>query len=97
MKYNFEWDPHKAKQNIQKHGISFDRAAKVFLDAFAISVFDDEHSNIEDRWITIGSEYNDLLVVVVHTFKELDSETITIRIVSARKATREEAQQYHER
>ena len=46
MQYNFDWDPVKAKQNLRKHGVSFERAAKVFRDAFAISIYDDEHSDI---------------------------------------------------
>ena len=97
MQYNFDWDPTKAKRNRRKHGVSFDRAAGVFLDPFAISIYDEDHSENEDRWITIGSEANDVLLVVVHTFKGIDEEISLIRIISARKADREEALQYHER
>ena len=97
MQYSFDWDPAKAKQNLRKHGVSFERAAKVFLDSFAISIFDDEHSEDEDRWITIGSESNDFLLVVVHTFRGTDAQSSLIRIISARKADRDEANQYHER
>ena len=97
MQYSFDWDPAKAKQNLRKHGVSFERAAKVFLDSFAISIFDDEHSEDEDRWITIGSESNDVLLVVVHTFRGTDAQSSLIRIISARKADRDEANQYHER
>ena len=42
MQYNFDWDPVKAKQNLQKHGVSFERAARIFIDPFAISIYDDE-------------------------------------------------------
>jgi len=56
MQYNFDWDPIKAKQNLRKHGVSFERAAMIFRDPFAISIYDDEHSDDEDRWITIGSD-----------------------------------------
>lgn len=97
MQYNFDWDPEKAKQNLRKHGISFERAARIFLDSFAISIYDDEHSESEDRWITIGSESNEVLLVVVHTFRGIDTRSTLIRIISARKADREEFQQYHER
>ena len=97
MEYKFDWDPVKARQNLQKHGISFERAARVFLDPFAISVFDERHSNAEDRWVTIGSEANEVLLVVVHTFRDVDINTAVIRIISARKAIKEEARQYHER
>lgn len=97
MRYEFDWDPVKARQNLQKHGVSFERAAKVFLDPFAISIFDDKHSEDEDRWVTIGAEASEVLLVVVHTFRNFDAELSFVRIISARKATREEAQQYHER
>jgi uncharacterized DUF497 family protein len=97
MQYNFEWDPAKAKRNLRKHGVNFERAAKIFLDPFAISIYDDEHSENEDRWIIIGSEANDILLVAVHTFKEVDEQSSLIRIISARKADREEAEQYRER
>ena len=55
MRYEFDWDPVKARQNLQKHGVSFERAARIFLDPFSISIFDEKHSESEDRWITIGS------------------------------------------
>jgi uncharacterized DUF497 family protein len=97
MQYDFEWNPEKAKQNLRKHGVSFERAASVFLDPFAISVYDEEHSENEDRWITIGSVTNEVLVVVVHTFKTVTEKTALVRIISARKAEREELMQYHER
>lgn len=52
MRYYFEWDPAKGNVNIQKHKVSFQRAAEVFKDPHAISIFDEEHSQEEDRWIT---------------------------------------------
>jgi uncharacterized protein len=97
MEYKFDWDPAKAKQNLQKHGVSFERAAQVFLDPFAISIFDEKHSDDEDRWVTIGSEANEVLLILVHTFRNVDTNTSIVRIISARKATKEEAHQYHER
>ena len=97
MQYKFDWDPAKARQNLQKHGISFERAIRVFLDPFAISVFDENHSDDEDRWVTIGSEANEVLLVVVHTFRDVDVNTAVIRIISARRAIPEEARQYRER
>lgn len=97
MQYNFDWDPAKARQNLKKHGVSFERAAKVFLDPFAISIYDEGHSDMEDRWITIGSEENEVLLVIIHTFRNVEENSAIIRIVSARKAEKEEAQQYHER
>jgi uncharacterized DUF497 family protein len=97
MRYEFDWDPAKARQNLQKHGISFERAARVFLDPFAISIFDEHHSETEDRWVTIGAEANEVLLVVVHTFRSVDADVSLVRLVSARKATKEETHQYRER
>lgn len=97
MRYEFDWDPVKARQNLQTHRVSFERAARIFLDPFAISIFDEKHSESEDRWITIGSEANEVLLVVIHTFRNVDTENSLIRVISARKATKKEVQQYHER
>lgn len=97
MQYNFDWDPVKARQNLKKHGVSFVRAARVFLDPFAISIYDQDHSTHEDRWITIGAENSEILLVVVHTFRDTDENNTIIRIISARNAEKDEAQQYHER
>ncbi len=94
--YNFEWDHKKAKQNIKKHKISFERAATVFLDLNAISLYDKEHEEMEERWITIGMDKTGNVVVVCHTFNQLDNETFHIRIISARKPTKNEAMQYKE-
>jgi uncharacterized protein len=76
-----EWDDAKAKSNLNKHGVSFDEAATVFEDYFALTVNDPEHSFAEDRYITIGlSQLNRALVVV--NSQRIDN----IRIISARKA-----------
>ena len=96
MQYNFEWDPKKAQENVKKHKVSFERAVTVFKDADAISIFDDEHSGDEDRWITLGKDGSGILLVVCHTFRMIDESTYRIRIVSSRKATKREAQQYEE-
>ena len=76
MRYNFEWDPKKADQNLRKHGISFERSAYVFKDPHAISIYDDDHSLKEDRWITIGKNGGGILLVVVHTFRKLDDPRV---------------------
>jgi uncharacterized DUF497 family protein len=94
MLFNFEWDPYKAKLNVQKHGVAFEHAAEVFQDSMAISVFDDEHSQNEDRWITLGKSYSGNTLVVIHTFQEDAADACKIRIISARKATRKESNQY---
>jgi len=90
MNYNFEWDSNKAKSNIMKHKISFEDATCVFKDKNAISVFDEKHSSNEDRWITIGLDDRTKTLVVVHTFISITKDNSSIRIISARKATKQE-------
>ncbi len=96
MRYYFEWDPGKANQNILEHKVRFQRAAEVFKDPHAISIFDDEHSQDEDRWITIGKDNIGILLVVSHTFRKIEEESCRIRIISSRKATKNERKQYEE-
>ena len=97
MQYNFEWDPDKAKKNYRKHRVSFERAAQVFLDPSMLSIFDEEHSKTEERWITIGVDGNGVPLVVVHTFKDVNDDTVLIRVISSRKATKSEQKQYSQR
>ncbi len=94
MRYNFEWDTGKAVTNLHKHEVSFGRAAEIFLDPFALSIFDEQHSHSEDRWITLGKDRNEVILVVIHTFREVDLHHCNIRLISARKATRKESKQY---
>ena len=94
MDYNFEWDPNKAQSNRSKHDVSFEEAATIFRDPMAFSLYDREHSEPEDRWITLGISASGRLLVVCHTFREQGEHSITIRIFSSRKATRREADQY---
>jgi uncharacterized DUF497 family protein len=94
MDYCFEWDPNKAAANRRKHGVSFDQAATVFLDPRAMSLFDGEHSIEEDRWITLGISVGGGLLAVHHTYEEVDAATAQIRIISSRKATKHETDQY---
>ena len=96
MQYNFEWDPRKSKTNITKHKVSFEQAAEVFLDPTHIAVFDGEHSETEERWVTIGKTRNKRLLVVAHTFAEHENHTVTVRLISAREATQHEQRQYEE-
>jgi uncharacterized DUF497 family protein len=94
LDYFFEWDPKKAKSNNRKHGVSFERAATIFRDPRALSIFDDEHSIEEDRWVTLGMDRSGILLVVCQTFEEETKDSSRIRIFSARKATRKEIKQY---
>jgi len=91
MKY--EWNKEKNKQNLQKHGISFEEAKEVFDDALQISKLDKRFSYFEERWITIGSTTKYKVLVVANLFFTDDGEEI-IRIVSARKANKQERESY---
>jgi uncharacterized protein len=92
----FEWDQEKEKINIQKHGVSFEQASYVFADPFALNRYDNEHSNEEDRWVLLGKVLNQLILIVIHTFKDNDGIEL-VRIISARKATKKEIQTYKQR
>jgi len=96
LDYNFEWDPKKAKTSRIKHEVSFEQAATVFKDPRAISLYDSEHSGEEDRWITMGLSSIGTLLVVCHTYEQIDEKTVSIRIISSRKATKHEKKQYME-
>ena len=87
----------ESHKNKQKHDVNFEWAAQIFLDPFSISIFDHEHSFDEDRWITLGKDRNNVLLVVIHTFQETEKEQRFIRIISARKATKQEKKQYEEK
>jgi uncharacterized protein len=94
MVYDFEWDPNKARSNVAKHEVSFRTAAPVFKDPGMMSIFDEENSLDEDRWITLGMVSTGQILLVIHTFNEISPDEAVIRIISVRKATRSEIQQY---
>ncbi|MEI6543788.1 MAG: BrnT family toxin [Methylococcales bacterium] len=96
MDYHFEWDPVKAKSNLQKHGVSFEEAAEVFLDPLQLSLPDNQTVSSEERWITLGNTKSNKLQLVVHTFMTYHEDQITIRIISARPATRHEQKHYED-
>ncbi|MEE8329576.1 MAG: BrnT family toxin [Thermodesulfovibrionia bacterium] len=79
-----------------KHKVSFELTGTVFKDPRAISKYDDEHSGDEDRWITLGLASNGFLLTLHHTFEQIDKDNVTIRIISSRKATKNEKKQYME-
>lgn len=91
-----EWDTEKERTNIRKHGITFEQAAYVFSDTFALNKYDEEHSHEEDRWILLGKSLNETILVVVHIFRS-NSSTELVRIISARKATKREQLAYQKR
>jgi len=91
MPLNFEWDEKKAKSNWAKHGVSFAEATTVFGDPLSLTIPDPAHSQVEDRFIIIGSSHRRKLLVVVHT-----ERGDNIRIISARWANRRERMSYEE-
>ena len=88
---NFDWDPVKARANLRKHGVSFSEAATVFADPYAIWEPEVRHA---DRGHLIGTSAELRLLFVVHV--EVLEDVDTIRIISARKATRAERERYED-
>lgn len=87
----FEWDPKKARLNLRKHGVSFDEAATVFYDPLSATFDDPDHSEEEQRLITVGVSSQDRLLVVAHM-----ERGNAVRIINARPATAHERKR-HER
>jgi len=85
----FEWDPKKARQNIKKHGVSFDEAVTAFYDPLSATFVDPDHSVGEQRYITIGFSSQGLLLVVAYAERKKN-----IRIISARPATAHERKKH---
>lgn len=88
----FEWNPDKAAVNLKKHGVSFEEAATVFNDSLSVTFPDPDHSLGESRYVIIGLSKFGQLLVVAHTEREEK-----VRIISTRKATRQERRFYEER
>ena len=87
----FEWNRRKENANIKKHGISFNEARTTFYDENAVQFFDPDHSDEEDRFILVGVSHRLNTLVVCHCFRENE---ITVRIISARKADKDEENVY---
>ena len=86
INYHFEWDFNKAKTNLTKHKISFENAISLLID--------EEHSDFEERWVTIGMDKVTRTLVVIHTIVSMDKNSYNIRMISARKATKKEQKIY---
>ena len=91
MKPDFEWDPEKAEKNLLKHDVHFDEASSIFTDSMFITFLDEEHSTNEERYITIGLSNKGRLLLVAHAEKN-----DRIRIISARRVTKNEEKFYQE-
>jgi len=87
----FEWDNKKAEENKTKHGVTFEEAQSVFFDDKAIQFWDENHSDREQRFLMLGLSNKLSLLLVVHCYRESNSK---IRIISARKATKNEIKEY---
>ena len=90
----FVWDEHKSVANARKHGVTFVEAETVFLDEEALLIADPDHSDDEDRFVLLGLSVRLRTLVVCHCYREQGS---VIRIISARKADRQERTRYQQR
>ena len=86
-----EWDENKNQANLKKHGITFQEASTVFYDDSAILFDDPDHSAQEERFVLLGLSSKSNLCIVCHCYRESES---TIRLISARKATKNETKTY---
>ncbi len=91
---SFEWDENKNEQNQKRHGVAFEEAQTVFFDDNAVEFYDAEHSEHEDRFLILGFSARFRMLIICHCFRE--DEDI-IRIISARKATKNERKFYPRR
>ena len=87
----FEWDERKNSENQRKHGVSFDEARSVFFDQQAIEFYDDEYGQLEDRFLLLGVSAKLRILMVCHCLRAGGG---VIRIISARKATKNEQRDY---
>jgi len=87
----FEWDERKNRENKRKHKVSFEEAQTAFLDENATRFFDPDHSQDEDRFLMLGMSFTLRVLVVCHCYRQDDS---VIRIISARKADKQEQSDY---
>ena len=87
----FEWDEAKNRANVRKHGVSFEEAQSVFFDPRAVEFYDDAHAEWEDRFLLLGLSTKLRVLMVCHGYREADG---VIRIISARKATKNEQHHY---
>jgi uncharacterized DUF497 family protein len=95
--YEFEWNAQKAASNLLKHGVTFEQAATVFLDALALTVYDEAHSQQQEtRWFTLGLDQLGNLLAVAHTYQPSDNRHARIRLISARRATKQERRFYED-
>jgi len=90
----FEWDPVKDKANIKKHGVAFSDAALIFADANMMTLYDREHSQEEDLYLTLGRTPKGQVFLGSHTQRRSGEDEV-IRIISARPADKDEEAVYY--
>ncbi len=88
---DFEWDDAKAESNEQKHGVSFVEAMTIFADTLSLTGYDPDHSDDEDRYVTMGLSATGRLLIVAHTDRDQK-----VRLISARQASRAERRDYED-
>ncbi|MEW6706267.1 MAG: BrnT family toxin [Pseudomonadota bacterium] len=96
LQLELAWDPAKAASNVLKHGVTFAQAATVLSDPLALTVFDEAHSEFEERWFTLGLSSEGKLLAVAHTYTATGASSARVRIISAREATKAERRQYED-
>jgi len=96
MRLELEWDPAKAESNLAKHNVTFEQAMTVFRDPLARSILDRDHGERQERWVTLGEAGGGYLLVVVHTWTDIEADRAVVRIISARRPTPRGARQYRE-
>ncbi|MBI4822878.1 MAG: BrnT family toxin [Nitrospirae bacterium] len=90
----FEWGEGKNKINIKKHRVSFEWAKEIFDDPLHISVLDKRFDYFEERWVTLGSTKSGIILVVGHMYYLTEEAEEVIKVITARKATKKEREQY---
>lgn len=90
---SFSWDERKARENLRKHGVPFEEALTTFSDENARLMHDPEHSQDEDRFVLLGISSKLRILIICHIYRQAEKE---IRIISARKADKNERKQYGE-
>ena len=92
--YEFDWDDDKAAANLRKHGVQFLEAMTVLADPLAMTFYDAQHSDDEERWVSVGRSAGGALLLVIHTFFAAGPSSALVRIISAHKANLREVKDY---
>jgi uncharacterized DUF497 family protein len=96
MELLFEWDERKAKQNMRKHGVSFEEAKTVFNDPLLITFPDEQHSETEERLISVGTSARRQILLVIHAERREADDVCVVRLISCRRATAAERKTYEQ-